>query len=428
MAMIAQQQQWAVFVISAFLPRVLVCTRGFFVFIGDQLGFHMRLLYVLFLFKIILSGCVNNQSINHTTTDVSELLPTEKLELSLDSITSQQTSMEYYFDQKSKRGYFVGRDSRSKRLLFYGEESKKLEFVSQFAAEGPNGIGKMCDFYVHSLDSIFLLDPPQRFYLVDTGGNVRRHFNVRAQVDISNETISTTCAISNQNLLPLRGLNFYFLRWPDGFVTEYAVRKQPFLGQLNLTTGKVKILPAFYPTLYQRHFWSVIHMEAGITQGPQNFVFNFPASDSVYAWQAGKSNAYYAASRYISEPIRPVEKIPTTELERDRPIIEQQCYAGLGYDPWRQVYYRIAWHPHDDLSNVGNILRIYAEKPCSIIILDKDLNIIGETMLPRDRYFTMRWFIGPKGLYISDAHPDNPDLDEDVLSYTLFTLAEKKDG
>jgi len=46
-------------------------------------------------------------------------------------------------------------------------------------------------------------------------------------------------------------------------------------------------------------------------------------------------------------------------------------------------------------------------------------------LLPRDRYFTKYWFIGPKGLYISDAHPDNPDLNEDVLSYTLFTLAGK---
>jgi|GEM_PF-2491127 len=355
-----------------------------------------------------------------------ELAATGKIELPLDSTTSLQASVEHYFDQKSKKGYFVSRDSQSKRLLFYGAENQKLAFVSQFAAEGPNAIGKMCDFYVHSLDSIFLSDPPQRFFMVDTSGGIKRVFNLRGSSNMSRETVSATCAVGNQNLLPLRGQNFFFLRWPDGFVTDKSVRKQPFLGQLDLATGKVELLPAHYPTLYHENHWSIIHMEAGITRTPQGFVFNFPASDSVYAWQDGKTTAHYAASRSINSPIKLVESVPTTEAGLHRPIIEQQCYAGLGYDPYRQVYYRIAWHPHDDLSNVGNILRIYAEKTCSIIILDKDLRIIGETLLPRDRYFSMRWFIGPKGLYLSDAHPDNPDLNEDVLSYTLFTLAGKK--
>jgi Domain of unknown function (DUF4221) len=360
--------------------------------------------------------------------DTMELLPTEKLELPLDSTTSLQANVEYYFDRESKKGYFVGRDSQAKRLLFYDAERSELAFVTQFAAEGPNGVGKMCEFYVHSLDSIFLSDPPKRFCMVDTSGSVKQVFNVRDLANRPNETVTNACAISNQNFLPLKGQSFYFFRWPDGFATEKLVRKQPFLGQLDLITSKVEMLPAFYPALYQQHFWSVIHMEAGITRTPQGFVFNFPASDSIYAFSNNKTIPYYAGSRFITTPLKLVEKNHTTDLERDRPIIEQQCYAGLGYDPYREVYYRIAWHPHDDLSNVGNILRIYAEKTCSIIVLDKDLNIIGETLLPRDRYFTMRWFIGPKGLYISNAHPDNPDLNEDVLSFTLFTLAEKKDG
>jgi Domain of unknown function (DUF4221) len=388
----------------------------------------MRLSFAVFLFPLLLFSCGQSQNGEFASVDTMELLPTEKLELPLDSTTSLQASVEYYFDRESKKGYFVGRDSQAKRLLFYDAERRELAFISQFAAEGPNGIGKMCESYVHSLDSIFLFDPPKRFYLVDTSGSVKRVFNVRDLANRPNETVTNACAISNQNLLPLKGQSFYFFRWPDGFATEKLVRQQPFLGQLDLGSGKIEMLPAFYPALYQQHFWSVIHKEAGITRTPKGFVFNFPACDSVYAWQDGKAYAHYAASRFITEPIKLVEKRPTTQLETHRPIIEQQCYAGLDYDPYREVYYRIAWHPHDDLSNVGNILRIYAEKTCSIIVLDKDLNIIGETLLPRDRYFTMRWFIGPKGLYLSNAHPDNPGLNEDVLSFTLFTLAKKKVG
>jgi hypothetical protein len=203
--------------------------------------------------------------------------------------------------------------------------------------------------------------------------------------------------------------------------------KAPLLGKVALGSGEIEIMPAYYPTSYHGYHWSVVHLGMGFVQLPKGFVLNFPGSDSLYVWQDGRTVAHYAASRFITSPIKLVTKEPTTEKEIDRPIIEQQCYFALGYDPYRQVYFRIAWHPDDDLSNVGNIFRIYAQKPCSIIGLDKDLNVIGETMLPANRYFTMLWFIGPKGLYISNAHPENPELNEDAITYTLFKL-EKKAG
>jgi hypothetical protein len=376
------------------------------------------------LFALWLASCTDRAGHRR---DTVELAPTDKLELPLDSTTSNQMEGQYLMDHKSGREYLVFFVQKQRRLLFYDPATQKLAFATQFAAEGPDGVGDACGFHAVSLDSIFLEGSPLRFFLADTSGRVKRTYSLQGKDDAQGYPILSYCTISNLNLAAATGPTYHFFRWPSGFEKDLAVRRQPFLAQLDLATGGAKMLPAFYPKFYHENFWSIIHMEAGITRAPSGFVFNFPASDSVYAWQDGQTVAHYAASRFITTPIKPVASVPTTEEGLDRPIIEQQCYASLGYDPWRQVYYRIAWHPHDDLSNVGNILRIYAEKPCSIIILDKDLNIIGETMLPRDRYFTMRWFIGPKGLYISDAHPDNPDLDEDVLSYTLFTLAKRKD-
>jgi hypothetical protein len=384
-----------------------------------------HLVYLFILCGLAVGGCADSNKLEGSV----DLVPNGKLALSLDSLTPNQMKVQYLLDQKSGREYLICR-GRQNRILFYDLATKQRAFVVRFAEEGPNGVGgELSTFYAHSLDSIFLETSPVYFYLTDTSGRIKKTFSLIEQADSQGIAITSYATVVNQNIVWYAGgQNFHFFRWPDGFGSDPKVRKQPFLAQMDLGTGKVEMLPAFYPNLYQQYFWSLIHMDAGITRAPNGFVFNFPGCDSVYAWQDGQTVAHYAASRYITTPIKPVLNVPTTEEGLHRPVIEQQCYAFLAYDPWRQVYYRIAWHPHDDLSNVGNILRIYAEKPCSIIILDKNLNIIGETMLPRDRYFTMRWFIGPKGLYISDAHPDNPDLDEDVLSYTLFTLAEKKDG
>jgi hypothetical protein len=387
----------------------------------------MRILWAILFFAALgLASCGTQQGSNYRKV---ELEPAGKLELPLDSLTSNQMRAQFFHDGLTGKDYFVFLSKNPTRLLFYGSVTNKLDFVVRYRLEGPNGVGEPCGFYVQSLDSIFLETAPLHFYLTDTSGRVRKTYPLTGQADAQNFPVTYYCTITNQNQVPLQGTRYHFFRWPDGFENDLTVRKRPFLGQMDLATGKVELLPAYYPALYQQYFWSsIIHMDAGITRAPEGFVFNFPGCDSVYAWKDGKSTPHYAASRFITTPIKPVLNVPTTEEGLHRPVIEQQCYAFLAYDPWRQVYYRIAWHPHDDMSNVGNILRIYAEKPCSIIVLDKDLNIIGETMLPRDRYFTMRWFIGPRGLYLSDAHPDNPDLDEDVLSYTLFTLAEKKDG
>ncbi len=379
---------------------------------------------ILVFLSCWLLACENEQNGGQQPNYGVELAAAQLVTLAIDSTTSLQANTEYYYDQKSAKGYFVCRDNQAKKLSFYDETTLQRSFVARFVAEGPDGIGEMCDFFVHNLDSIFFTNPPFRFVLADTSGRVKKVYDLRNS-NLKGETILAYCTICNINSSPVKDDMFHFFRWPDGFASSPQVRRQPFLASINLRSGDLKLYPAFYPELYQQNSWSIIHMEAGITRAPSGFVFNFPASDSVYAWQDGKTMAHYAASRFITDPLEPVEREPTTEKEIDRPIIEQQCYSNLGYDLWRQVYYRIAWHPHDDMSNVGNILRIYAEKPCSIIILNKDLKIIGETMLPPDRYFTMRWFIGPQGLYLSNAHPDNPDLNEDVLSYTLFKLEAK---
>jgi hypothetical protein len=352
------------------------------------------------------------------------LVPSGQVSLPLDQTSSQHLRSQYLRDRAGTE-YLILQNKHE--LRFYDLNTSQLAFTSKYAEEGPNGVGEAFSFYAVSLDSIFLKSPPFRIFLADTSGQVKRTYKLDGQKDQNGYPFLFYGTVSSMNEANVEGGRFHFLRWPDGFDKNLAVRKQPFLGELDLASGQLKILPAYYPAMFQTSHWPFIYAEVGIARAPNGFVFNFPGSDSIYAWQGGKSTTHYAASQHIGTPAKPLAASPATLEDLHRPIIEQPCYPALGNDPWRQVYYRIAWHPHDDLSLVNNLTRILAEKTCSIIVLDKDLNIIGETMLPRDRYFTKYWFIGPKGLYISDAHPDNPDLDEDVLSYTLFTLAKRKD-
>jgi hypothetical protein len=60
------------------------------------------------------------------------------------------------------------------------------------------------------------------------------------------------------------------------------------------------------------------------------------------------------------------------------------------------------------------------------MILDKDLQVLGETRFKGYNYVTENVFVAKEGLYMSVNHPDNYDNDEDYLSFVLYELADGK--
>lgn len=87
-----------------------------------------------------------------------------------------------------------------------------------------------------------------------------------------------------------------------------------------------------------------------------------------------------AASRYISS---------ATEEQKDseagpRLYLELARYGDLIYDPYRKIYYRFAY-PKVDLDRNMNWWgkAVYGRKKFSVLILDKDFQVIGETLFPK---------------------------------------------
>lgn len=104
-------------------------------------------------------------------------------------------------------------------------------------------------------------------------------------------------------------------------------------------------------------------------------------------------------------------------------MCENPNYGNLLFDKYRNVYYRIAY-PETEVSREVNGLELmqYGRKKFSIIIMDHDFNIIGETLFPDYTYNSTLMFIREEGLYISDSHYLNPEFSDDVLSFQLFEL------
>ena len=67
----------------------------------------------------------------------------------------------------------------------------------------------------------------------------------------------------------------------------------------------------------------------------------------------------------------------------------------------------------------------YGRKCFSIIILDADFNIIGETLFPDYTYNPTMAFIREDGLYLSASHAFNENYSDDWLKFQRFELVKE---
>ena len=132
--------------------------------------------------------------------------------------------------------------------------------------------------------------------------------------------------------------------------------------------------------------------------------------------------AYNAKSHYLPH-VRPVSQNLQIDLFKtihDRGL--QPHYHHLMYDKYRKVFYRFALMPDDNIKPFSN----NPHQSFSIIILNKDYEIIGETKFPGNTYAHHLCLVGKKGLYISENNENNPQFDENKLVFRCFTLQGRK--
>ena len=94
--------------------------------------------------------------------------------------------------------------------------------------------------------------------------------------------------------------------------------------------------------------------------------------------------------------------------------LESYFYSTIVYDKYRNVYYRFVKHPWIN----PQIKRKPWEKPLSIIIFDKNMNRIGESLVDfKYRLSLIAFLLTEEGLLLRE-HNDN----EDEIKFGIFKL------
>lgn len=179
-----------------------------------------------------------------------------------------------------------------------------------------------------------------------------------------------------------------------------------------------------YPDIYNKYNWA-----GGFTYrlpyydlAKESVVISFSAVHYLveYSLSDGKETSHYAGSEKI-------DKISSFPYPQDKSIDENKAwdwymttpsYEGVFYDKYKNCYYRIAKLPVINYNNKNR----KSNKPVVVVVLDDNLQYLGEASLPTNIQFnTMNSFVSKDGFNIQVITND-----EDKLTFYQYVFTEEE--
>ena len=156
-------------------------------------------------------------------------------------------------------------------------------------------------------------------------------------------------------------------------------------------------------------------------------VYSFWFSHTLYEYDVntGAIRKAVAKSRYLPDEkaLSPFNRLNNRQTDGFDEACEMPYYRHFYYDKYRRVFYRFAYPPNKNDIKLNFVDYLFVGRnTASIMVLDEDLNVLSETLLPENCFNTSTTFINKDGLWISCNHMLNPGLDEDHLQFVRFEL------
>ena len=375
--------------------------------------------FLVILTLLLLTACSSKPK----TEQAYSLQPTEQyLEYEIDEETRVPLYHLYTFEANDTE-YLTFPNRETRTLLIYELLSGKFVKKFSFHAEGPNGIGPRLDNYLmEDFHHIFIPGITHSvIYRTDTTGIIKDKILFPETEDglLTIPSYYTKLHFINGLLYIPQGIN-------RRIGTDRWVEESPTAVVMDTLTRKLKRFPMLHPQgkISSADYGNYMgDLSYSMTYDGENFIYSFFCEDELYKVNPTDASVEKipAASQYLS-PIT-FKRIPDDFSQTLKATCEMASYKNILYDKYRKVYYRFAC-PETALEDNLNYMQILhnGKKEFSIIILDEDLNIIGETKFPPFTYVPHICFIREDGLYISASHFMREDYSDDVLRFQKFVL------
>jgi hypothetical protein len=393
--------------------------------------------------KYILVLCISLALINSSCKKKNEIgasKPTYDYDLVESNVKQSffiDTNVDYFipalfpFDSKDGQSYLSFQNRGQSEILFYRMNEPDCVFRLKINMEGPDGIPRFLGYYIKDFDEIYLTNPGiPHIIRTDTSGKIRQKINY-GTTDEGKMLVPSFMSMASTTYTPLVIIENKFF-FTQTIMPGEPIETWPVSGYVDTATLSVKDLPFYFPPIINSDeiYTTGIGPELDFSRcfNGSEFIYSFFFEESVVVTSPDHTQIRRipAKSKYIDRINDPHEKRPADPIRGARRVCEAAFYGSLLYDSYRDVYYRIAY-PETEMEANQDYIELWqtGRKRFSIMILDHDFNIIGETLFPDYLYKSHELFVGKEGLYICDSHVKNPGFDEDVLSFRCFELRKK---
>lgn len=214
----------------------------------------------------------------------------------------------------------------------------------------------------------------------------------------------------------------YFFGNISGEYSDETSENRRVIGVYDLRTQQISYLVG-YPQEYEHNFGGGLFrwVYADYNSKERKIVISFPASHSLWVYDIDnlkKSEAlFYAGSKFIESVkyLKSSKIFPVDSETKMRHFAETPSYSRIIFDPFRDVYYRIAEQGTVYEGMVG------WSKEISIIILDKTFNVIGESFIGKClNNYRYAIYVDQDGLKIP------VQSSEDILVFKNYVLCDIK--
>ncbi|WP_081997732.1 DUF4221 family protein [Wocania ichthyoenteri] len=386
--------------------------------------------HILVLITLLFYSCTDSVSIMNTKKGqmkaVKELRQVSAKSFLLDTDTAPKPLYIQMINDSLGNRQLSFLNNYNNSIYIYNYETPEFIKKITFDKNGPNAVKKPKGFHIKNTDSIYIYsDFLFEVLLANNKGEVLNKISLTGGADPRKSSLWTstyatyyvktvTPFIETPKALLLTGLF-------ENDITDSTINKFKFTAHIDFKFDKIDFTHTYPPSLHGSDIvWGgglfsevfpQLHPDGKI------IIYSFPVSHDLYIADI-YGNTYkkvYAGSNFASTIMSlPKKHIRSKEKVRSN-FVRQDMYAAILYDKFRKVYYR---YLRKAIPNAP-LNQSWKEKEIAVIIMDKDFNYLGETVLGTEReWHWQNSFVTKEGLNIE--YLDNSDIDEVNLTLKIF--------
>lgn len=331
------------------------------------------------------------------------------------------------FEDSTGQYLTIERESNSKtpdELVFYSLSDGRESYRVPVYKDGPNAIyGGLFGHSFLTRDTIVLTSKyTPDLYFINKNGELIKHYNIR--IDGSCVSMIQCTLINAAVEFDQKGLAYISQEPPYGQTFDF--NDCCLALSVDTATGEVKKSKLSFPFLYEMNSKRTIahNDDYSLVKIGTDFVYAFTCLDSIMVTQDYKTaKMYNAKSQYAG--VIPNEGLPrgTAHFEQMKRNLDP-TYGNIIYDKYRDVIYR--FYHFDDYGYKGNygVDYLLSKGEFSIIVLNSDYEIIGETRFPRGKYAPRLFYVDKEGLWLSENNYERigVDMSDSLMVFRCLKL------